>query len=150
MHTIVKQRVRFISRGDDSGTHKKETALWRLLNFSPADFEQDWYISSGGGMGQVIVMADQLRAYTLSDIGTFLFFAGERIWRFCRTTNRSWPTYTVSCASIPNVIPKPKRLWLSALLIGCWPNERKKESANTACWAILCLFPPSNRASCGN
>ena len=77
MHTIVKQRVRFISRGDDSGTHKKEMALWRQLDFSAADFERDWYISSGGGMGQVIVMADQLRAYTLSDIGTFLFFRGR-------------------------------------------------------------------------
>ena len=74
MRIIAEQNVRFISRGDDSGTHKKEEELWQLLDMSATDFAPSWYISAGVGMGQVLVMADQLRAYTLSDIGTFLFF----------------------------------------------------------------------------
>lgn len=66
---ISKNKVKFISRGDDSGTHKKELALWKELNITPAG---DRYISAGKGMGEVIQMANEMQAYTLSDRGTFL------------------------------------------------------------------------------
>jgi len=59
----------FVSRGDDSGTHKKEMSLWRAAGKSP---EGNWYMAAGQGMGAVIQIANDKHAYTLSDRGTYL------------------------------------------------------------------------------
>ena len=59
----------FISRGDDSGTHAKEKSIWEAAEI---DSMGDWYISAGQGMGEVLTMADELQAYTLSDRATYL------------------------------------------------------------------------------
>ncbi len=59
----------FVSRGDDSGTHKKEMLLWRAAGKEPAG---DWYMAVGQGMGAVIQIANDRQAYTLSDRGTYL------------------------------------------------------------------------------
>ncbi len=59
----------FVSRGDDSGTHKKEMSLWRAAGISP---EGNWYMAAGQGMGAVIQIANDKHAYTLSDRGTYL------------------------------------------------------------------------------
>lgn len=59
----------FISRGDDSGTHKKELAIWQEAKVEP---KGDWYVEAGQGMGAVLTMADEQQAYTLSDRATFL------------------------------------------------------------------------------
>ena len=66
---IAQAQARFISRGDESGTHFKEKSLWKQAQIEPAG---DWYISAGQGMGAVLTMADEQQAYTLSDRGTFL------------------------------------------------------------------------------
>ena len=60
----------FISRGDESGTHNKENAIWKSIEFDPAG--QTWYESVGQGMGQTLTIADEKQAYTLSDKATFL------------------------------------------------------------------------------
>jgi tungstate transport system substrate-binding protein len=59
----------FVSRGDDSGTHTKEKAIWAAAGIEPAG---DWYIAAGQGMGAVLTMADEQEAYTLSDRATYL------------------------------------------------------------------------------
>ncbi len=59
----------FISRGDDSGTHKLEMQLWKSAATTPGG---KWYKEAGQGMGAVLTMADYLQAYTLTDRGTFL------------------------------------------------------------------------------
>jgi len=59
----------FVSRGDDSGTHTKEKAIWAKAGIEPAG---DWYISAGQGMGAVLTMANEQLAYTLSDRATYL------------------------------------------------------------------------------
>jgi len=59
----------FLSRGDDSGTHKKERALWNHLGVEPAG---RWYQETGEGMGQTLRMAAEKQGYTLTDRGTFL------------------------------------------------------------------------------
>jgi tungstate transport system substrate-binding protein len=59
----------FVSRGDDSGTHTKEKAIWAEAGIEP---EGDWYIAAGQGMGAVLTMADEQQAYTLSDRATYL------------------------------------------------------------------------------
>jgi tungstate transport system substrate-binding protein len=66
---IKDNKLKFVSRGDDSGTHKAELKLWKALTIEPTG---DWYISAGKGMGAVIQMADEMKAYTISDRATFL------------------------------------------------------------------------------
>ena len=61
----------FISRGDDSGTHKKELSLWQQANIKAAG---SWYFSVGQGMGAVLKIADEKQAYTLTDRGTYIAF----------------------------------------------------------------------------
>ena len=61
----------FVSRGDESGTHQKEKEIWKKAGVSPAG---DGYVSVGQGMGEVLRMADERRAYTLADRATFLAF----------------------------------------------------------------------------
>ncbi len=69
--SLAESQSDFISRGDDSGTHKKEKLLWQAANIIPSG---TWYISVGQGMGAVLRIANDKRAYTLSDRGTFLAF----------------------------------------------------------------------------
>ncbi len=62
------------SRGDDSGTHKKEMSLWRAAGILP---KGGWYLSLGQGMGYTLRLADEKGAYTLADRGSYLFFAAR-------------------------------------------------------------------------
>jgi len=66
---VAEAGAPFVSRGDDSGTHTKEKAIWQAAGIEPAG---DWYISAGQGMGAVLTMADEQQAYTLSDRATYL------------------------------------------------------------------------------
>lgn len=66
---IAAAEAPFVSRGDNSGTHTKENAIWAAAAIEPAG---DWYISAGQGMGAVLTMADEQQAYTLSDRATYL------------------------------------------------------------------------------
>lgn len=59
----------FISRSDESGTHKKELNVWKKCDIEPSG---DWYIEAGAGMGAVLQMANEKLAYTLSDHATWL------------------------------------------------------------------------------
>jgi len=60
----------FITRGDDSGTHKKELALWKSAGLDPVG--QDWYIETGQGMGASMTVASEKAAYILTDRATYL------------------------------------------------------------------------------
>ena len=66
---IAASNATFASRGDDSGTHTKEKALWEAAGIAP---EGDWYQSLGQGMGETLTYANEAGAYTLTDRGTFL------------------------------------------------------------------------------
>ncbi|SKA94998.1 tungstate transport system substrate-binding protein [Caloramator quimbayensis] len=66
---IYENKVAFISRGDESGTHTKEKEIWKKLNIN---IKGEWYISAGTGMGAVLKMADEKKAYTLTDRATYL------------------------------------------------------------------------------
>ena len=68
---IAAAGAAFVSRGDNSGTHKKEQALWAAAGVAPSG---QWYRSVGKGMGETLTMADQMGAYTLADRGTFIKF----------------------------------------------------------------------------
>ncbi len=66
---IAAAQAPFISRGDNSGTHSREKALWAAAGIEPAG---DWYQSVGQGMGATLTIADEQQAYTLSDRATFI------------------------------------------------------------------------------
>jgi tungstate transport system substrate-binding protein len=67
---IARTRAPFASRGDKSGTETAEKSVWAALGTSPTG--QPWYRSLGQGMGETLVFANEQRAYTLSDRGTWL------------------------------------------------------------------------------
>lgn len=67
---IVDDNLPFVSRGDDSGTDKKEKKIWEALGLNPSDNPN--YAESGQGMGATITMADEQMAYCLTDRGTWL------------------------------------------------------------------------------
>ena len=69
---IAAAGSRFVSRGDRSGTHNLELALWKQAGVKPA---APWYIESGQGMGATLGIADDRRAYTLTDRATLLAFS---------------------------------------------------------------------------
>lgn len=63
--------LKFVSRGDDSGTHAKELAVWISAGLNASSFSGSWYLSAGQGMGAVLDMCEQMGAYTLSDDATY-------------------------------------------------------------------------------
>ena len=73
MIEIKESKLLFISRGDESGTHKKEKELWELSNIK-IPFKENWYLSVGQGMGSTLLIANQKKAYTLSDRSTWIAF----------------------------------------------------------------------------
>ena len=67
----------FISRGDKSGTHAAELALWKAADLNPAAAKASWYREIGQGMGAELNMAGATNAYTLSDRGTWISFKNK-------------------------------------------------------------------------
>ena len=78
LQTIAKSRSLFISRGDDSGTHKAELRLWRAGAVDVAAVSGSWYREVGAGMGATLNAASALDGYSLSDRATWLAFANKR------------------------------------------------------------------------
>jgi tungstate transport system substrate-binding protein len=68
---IAASEATFISRGDDSGTHKKELSIWESAGLLP---EGSWYLSAGQGMGATLQIADEKYGYTLVDEATYLSY----------------------------------------------------------------------------
>jgi tungstate transport system substrate-binding protein len=72
-------RVKFISRGDNSGTHSKEKLIWQAAGYKYADIQKSgpWYVEAGKGMGPCLLMANEMGAYVLADISTTLAYKGK-------------------------------------------------------------------------
>jgi len=68
---IAETQSAFISRGDDSGTHKKEKSLWQQTGIEPSG---SWYSAVGQGMGAVLTITNEKQAYALTDRGTYIAF----------------------------------------------------------------------------
>ena len=76
MQNLSRGHSLFLSRDDDSGTHKKEQSLWKLAGITIKE-NDTWYLRNGLGMGITLNMASELNAYTLSDRGTWLSFKNK-------------------------------------------------------------------------
>ena len=68
---IASKDISFVSRGDSSGTHRRELRIWQQLNI---DGGGAWYIEAGQGMGATLMIASDRQAYALTDRGTYLAF----------------------------------------------------------------------------
>jgi tungstate transport system substrate-binding protein len=73
------EKVMFVSRGDNSGTHSREKLLWKKsgYNYSAVNTSGPWYVEAGQGMGATLNMANEKQAYTLSDMSTFQAYKGN-------------------------------------------------------------------------
>ena len=74
---IAGTQAPFVSRGDDSGTHKRELGLWKSAGIAPKAASGTWYREAGAGMGATLNMAQGMGAYTLSDRGTWIAFKNK-------------------------------------------------------------------------
>lgn len=70
LRRLARGHAPFFSRGDDSGTHKKEQHLWPAAGITPAG---PWYLETGLGQGHTLIIASEKRGYMLADRGTYLF-----------------------------------------------------------------------------
>jgi tungstate transport system substrate-binding protein len=70
-HRMWERHGPFASRGDESGTHKREKILWKAAGLAPP-LHQSWYLQTGQGMGATLHIATERQAYTLTDIATYL------------------------------------------------------------------------------
>ena len=77
LERVKKAQAPFMSRGDDSGTHKKEKSLWAAAHISQPDRE-NWYIQTGQGMLATITMAQERKAYTMTDRGTYIKYQDQQ------------------------------------------------------------------------
>lgn len=75
---IARRRAPFVSRGDDSGTHKRELSLWAQAGIDVAVHSGTWYRETGSGMGATLNTAAAMGAYTMTDRGTWLSFRNRR------------------------------------------------------------------------
>ena len=75
--SIAAAKAPFVSRGDDSGTHRRERALWAAAGVNPTGASGTWYREAGQGMGATLNTATMMEAYTLADRGTWLSMRGR-------------------------------------------------------------------------
>ena len=75
--TIANSGALFASRGDNSGTHKKEKALWKAADIDPTEASGQWYRETGSGMGATLNAAVGMGAYTMTDRGTWISFGNK-------------------------------------------------------------------------
>ena len=77
LEQIAKSQSLFVSRGDDSGTHKAELRLWQATNVDLTAASGSWYRETGSGMGATLNMATSVGAYVMTDRATWISFANR-------------------------------------------------------------------------
>lgn len=113
LKTIAENEVTFASRGDDSGTHKKEKTLWKEAGFTP---KGQWYLETGQGMGATLQLADEKEAYTLVDRGTFIAYEDKvSLAILCEGDERLFNPYGIIAVN-PARHPHSKYIYAMALI----------------------------------
>jgi len=77
MTKISDAKAVFVSRGDDSGTHRREISLWAVAGLDAASFDAGWYRAAGAGMGATLNTAAGMQGYVMSDRASWLNFANK-------------------------------------------------------------------------
>ncbi len=78
LQKIAESKSIFLSRGDNSGTHKKELALWESAGIDPVMASGAWYRETGSGMGATLNVAVEMKAYAMTDRGTWISFGNRQ------------------------------------------------------------------------
>ena len=78
LHRIAETESVFLSRGDNSGTHKKELALWKSAQIDPKPASGKWYRETGSGMGATLNVAVGMHAYVMTDRATWISFGNRQ------------------------------------------------------------------------
>ena len=118
--SIATARAPFASRGDDSGTHKKERALWADAGIDAAAQSGTWYRETGSGMGATLNIATGMGAYALTDRATWIAFANKGDHRIVAEGDvalfNQYGVIAVSAEKCPRVRAAPARTFVDWLL----------------------------------
>lgn len=110
---IAEKKCFFVSRGDESGTHKKEKQLWKKANIDP---QGEWYLEAGQGMGATLLIADEKHAYCLTDRATYnAYFNKIELTALCEGDSQLINHYSVIAVN-PNRHPHVKYKYALSLI----------------------------------
>lgn len=104
---IARAAIPFVSRGDSSGTHVKELALWQAAGVSPTG--QPWYVESGADQSTALHLADERGAYALADLPTFAKLRDLRLRILFRADSALVNPYTLYVVRTPHAHPAARR-----------------------------------------
>lgn len=120
LRRIREADAKFASRGDDSGTHKKERALWQEAGIDPVEGSGQWYLETGSGMGATLNTGVGLSAYVLTDRATWITFANKQdaaiAFEGDPTLFNQYGVIPVSAAKCPNVNREAAEIFAKWLL----------------------------------
>ncbi|HXW10376.1 MAG TPA: substrate-binding domain-containing protein [Steroidobacteraceae bacterium] len=117
---LAGKKSLFASRGDNSGTHSKELALWKAAGIDPAAASGTWYRETGSGMGATLNTAVGMGAYALTDRGTWISFKNKGDYRIVIEGDpdlfNQYGVILVNPARFPNVKAKPGQAFVDWLI----------------------------------
>ena len=126
LYKIEQSKSLFASRGDDSGTHKKERALWGAASLDPSDASGTWYRETGSGMGATLNAAVGMGAYTLTDRATWISFKNKSDFQIVLEGDDSlfnqYGVILVNPEKCPNVDAKAGQAFVNWLLTDTGQN----------------------------
>ena len=96
MKIIYDRKEKFISRGDNSGTHMKELSLWKELALVPEEFPKTWYLETGSGQGATLMIANEIGAFTITDTATWYSFKNKGNSEIFGYDNKDLNTYAIT------------------------------------------------------
>jgi len=131
---IFEMQAPFISRGDNSGTHKKELELWEKAIIPIENYSGKWYKVTGSGMGTTLNIASELSAYTLSDKATWITFKNKGNLKMLYEGDpllfNQYGVVLVNSSKCPQTKTKPAGIFLNWLLSPSGQLEIKNYKVN--------------------
>ena len=120
LEAIARGEAKFASRGDNSGTHKKELALWREAGIDPTAASGRWYLETGSGMGATLNLAVGSGAYAMTDRATWISFGNKGDFRILLEGDKSlfnqYGVIAVNPDKCPQVAAGPAQAFVDWLL----------------------------------
>ncbi len=116
---IAQARQDFFSRGDDSGTHRKERQIWQTIHLSPWQTKQSWYKETGAGMGATLNTTTALEGYVFSDRATWLSHRNKGVHKILfedqSKLRNNYALLTINPEKYPNLAHSNVAIWVSWL-----------------------------------
>ena len=127
LKTINASGAAFVSRGDKSGTHAAELALWKAAGLSPQDTKPGWYREIGQGMGAALNTATAMQAYVLADRGTWISFKNKAALEIAVEGDKAlFNQYGIMLVN-PAKFPSVKKEWGQAFID--WTTSAEGQNA---------------------